>query len=155
VRKTCEQCREEFDTDRSDTRFCGSACRARAWREGESSSSRPAVAVQLGSDASVMVPLEEARAALGLVQSVRSVEASVREQLEAVGLVESWEGAVALDLASSLDHGGQSGSARAALARELRATMGQLLRGVDEAGSRVGSMRNELAERRAKRAGGE
>jgi hypothetical protein len=83
-----------------------------------------------------------------------SVVERVSETLEAVGLAGTWEAAAALDLAESLDAGGGSGSARAALHRELRSTMAGALRGVDDPASRVGSMRNELAERRARRAGG-
>jgi hypothetical protein len=83
-----------------------------------------------------------------------SVVDRVTETLEAVGLVGTWEAAAALDLAEALDNGRDSGSARAALHRELRSTMTAALRGVDDPASRVGSMRNELAERRARRAGG-
>jgi hypothetical protein len=83
-----------------------------------------------------------------------SVVDRVTATLEAVGLAGTWEAAAALDLAESLDDGGGSGSARAALHKELRATMTAALRGVDDPATRVGGMRNELAERRARRAGG-
>jgi hypothetical protein len=83
-----------------------------------------------------------------------SVVERVAETLEAVGLAGTWEAAAALDLAESLDSELGSGSARAALHRELRSTMTAALRGVDDPASRVGGMRNELAERRARRAGG-
>jgi hypothetical protein len=108
--------------------------------------SPPVARVQPAGGASVDVPAP-ARARPSVVDRVT-------ETLEAVGLVGTWEAAAALDLAEALDNGRDSGSARAALHRELRSTMTAALRGVDDPASRVGSMRNELAERRARRAGG-
>lgn len=66
-------------------------------------------------------------------------------------MLDTWQGAAALDLADALDWQGGSGSARAALHRQLSATMADLLRGQDEPGSKVGAMRDEVAERRARR----
>jgi hypothetical protein len=76
----------------------------------------------------------------------------VAAALDGAGVGEGWQAAAALDLAETIDEGGGSGSARAALHRELRSVMADALRGTDEAGSAVGGYRNELAERRAKRA---
>jgi len=87
-------------------------------------------------------------------QRRRPVADEVEARLIEAGMLDTWQGAAALDLADSLDYGGGSGSARAALHRELNRAMSELLRGQDEAGSRVGSYRDELASRRARRAGG-
>jgi hypothetical protein len=87
-------------------------------------------------------------------QRRRLIADEVEERLREAGMLETWQGAAALDLADSLDWTGGSGSARAALHRELNRQMSELLRGQSEAGSSVGGMRNELAERRARRAGG-
>lgn len=84
----------------------------------------------------------------------RLIADEVEDRLKEAGMLGSWQGAAALDLADSLDWQGGSGSARSALHRELRAIMGDLLRGSAEAGSSVGRMRDELADRRARRAGG-
>jgi hypothetical protein len=83
----------------------------------------------------------------------RKIADEVEERLRAAGMLDSWQGAAALDLADSLDWAGGGGSARAALHRELNRQMSELLRGVDEPGSAVGGYRDELAKRRARRAG--
>jgi hypothetical protein len=82
-----------------------------------------------------------------------SLEGRVLRALSDAGLAEEWGAGQALDIAATID-GGVSGSARAALHRELRAVMGDLMRGVNDPSSRVGRLRDELAERRARRAGG-
>lgn len=64
----------------------------------------------------------------------------------------TWQAAAALDLADALDWQGSNGSARAALHKRLADTMEDLLRGKNEPGSRLGEMRDEVAERRARRA---
>ena len=86
----------------------------------------------------------------GRLSQVERVEAA----LEAAGQADSWEAGVALDLAERLDTEGMSGSARAAVARELRAVMGEALRGTVDTRSAVGRKRDELARRREQRAGG-
>jgi hypothetical protein len=75
----------------------------------------------------------------------------VRRVFDGPGLLDTWEAGAALDLATAIDGSGQTGSARAALHRELRALMADALRGVNEPGSRVGGMRDELAARRSQR----
>jgi hypothetical protein len=87
-------------------------------------------------------------------QRRRLIADEVEQQLRDAGMLDTWQGAAALDLADALDWAGGGGSARAALHRELNRQMSELLRGVDVAGSAVGGLRNELAERRARRAGG-
>ena len=140
------------------SRFCSSWCDSREGQglppqeppAGPVLSSPPSVVVPIGDGASVVVPSPAHPSQFSPPRSVASV---VRRTLEAASLVDTWEGAAALDLASAMD-AGPSGSARAALARELRAVMGDLMTGVDEAGSRVGAYRDEMAERRRARQAG-
>jgi hypothetical protein len=87
-------------------------------------------------------------------QRRRLIADEVEDRLRAADMLDSWQGAAALDLADALDWQGGSGSARAALHKQLRDVMHDLLRGQDEPGSRVGEMRDELAARRARRSGG-
>lgn len=94
--------------------------------------------VQRGT-APVVVPLPERSAEGGL-------SAAVRAELEDVGRAGSALGVAALALAERIDSGRESGSALAALNRELRSTLAEATRGT--ARSSVASMRDELAARR-------
>jgi hypothetical protein len=87
-------------------------------------------------------------------QRRRLIADEVEARIVAAGMADTWQAAAALDLADALDWQGGSGSARAALHKQLRDVMADLLRGQDEPGSRVGAMRDEVAERRARRTGG-
>jgi hypothetical protein len=87
-------------------------------------------------------------------QRRRLIADEVEARLRDADLLDTWQAAQVLDLADALDWQGGALSARAAAHRELERQMTELLRGRDEAGSTVGGYRNELAERRAKRAGG-
>jgi hypothetical protein len=87
-------------------------------------------------------------------QRRRLIADEVEARLRDADLLDTWQAAQVLDLADALDWQGGALSARAAAHRELERQMTELLRGRDEAGSAVGGYRNELAERRAKRAGG-
>jgi hypothetical protein len=84
----------------------------------------------------------------------RKIADEVEARLSAAGLLDTWQAAQVLDLADGLDWQGGSLSARATAHRELERQMSELLRGRDEPGSSVGSKRNELEERRKRRAGG-
>jgi len=88
-------------------------------------------------------------------QRRRLIADEVEARLRHADMVDTWQGAAALDLADALDWQGGSGSARAALHKQLRDVMADLLRGQDEPGSRVGGMRDELAARRARRTAGD
>jgi hypothetical protein len=81
----------------------------------------------------------------------RALVERVRGDLEAAGVLESWEAAAALDVAAALDGYPGTGSARAALHRELRAIMGDALRGTNDTSTSVGRYRDELEERRRRR----
>lgn len=85
----------------------------------------------------------------------RKIADEIEDRLRKAGLLDHWQAATVLDLADSLDWTGGSLSARAAGHRELHRQMSDMLRGQDEAGSAVGSYRDELAKRRQRRAGGD
>lgn len=138
--------------------FCSSWCEARAAR-GLSAEAPP----PLRPPSVAAVSVEEPATLVGVVSAGQRGRAAasrpslvdrVRERLEASGLSEEWQAEQALDLAERIVDGSAKGTALAALHRELRAVMGDLLRGVDAADSRVGAYRDELASRRARRAGG-
>jgi hypothetical protein len=156
--RVCE-CGQRVDDRRAgrhdrSSRWCSSWCEGRA-AQGLPPEQPPPIrpAPVVGPDVAVSVS-PQVRPRSVRSESARSVREAVARALEAAGLAGSWEAAQALDLAESLDSGGGSGSARAALHRELRAVMAGALRGVDEPGSQVGALRDEVAERRARRAGG-
>jgi hypothetical protein len=103
------------------------------------------------------LPPQQPPAAVASIAALRgrvSVRDRVAETLEANGVTDEWQAAAALDLAQWIDDGTSKGSALAALHRELRSVMAEVLRGSDDVRSSVGRARNELAERRARRAGG-
>jgi hypothetical protein len=128
--------------------FCSSWCLARDAQGLPPASpppARPTVLTVAGASVAASGEQRPAR---------RSVVAGVEAALDAAALTGSWQAAAALDLAEAIDRPGQSGSARAALHRELRSLMGEALRGTDAAGSAVGGYRDELAKRRARRTEG-
>jgi hypothetical protein len=166
-------CGGVIPADRRDG-FCSSWCKARD-AQGLPPESPPPL-LWPKSPPTVLAPVEGAAAPTGMDakrqraesagsgddepkrpryrQRRRPIADEVEDRLREAGMLDTWQGAAALDLADALDWAGGSGSARAALHRELDRAMSNLLRGVDEAGSRVGSARDELAARRARRAGG-
>jgi hypothetical protein len=135
------------------TRWCSSWCEAREAQglpacppPGLAPSSRPVAVVPVGGgEVAVPAPVRRGR---------ESLEDQVRRDLERAGVLDSWEAAAALDIAVTIDTGPGSGSARAALVRELRAVMGDALRGTNDLSTSVGRYRDELASRRERRAGG-
>lgn len=79
----------------------------------------------------------------------KTVLAAVRAELEQIGKAASPGGAAALVLAARLDAGEDPGSAMAAMAKELRATMTELAQGAPAAVDPV----DELKKRRERRLG--
>jgi hypothetical protein len=130
-RRNCDQCGRVYEAKASTSRYCGSGCRARA-----SEGIPPSVA-----DAGV-VPLPSPAESSGELAS------SIRRTLTDAGRLDTWQGQAALSIAARIDAGEDSGSAIAALQRELRATMVEAMRGVGAPRSAVSAMRDELAARR-------
>ena len=77
-----------------------------------------------------------------------SVLTSVRSELEAIGKEATPMGAVALTIAARLDAGGDPGSAMAAMAKELRATMVELVRSAPALADPVDELKRRRDERR-------
>lgn len=156
-RRLCE-CGEEVSPQRAarhdvSSRFCSSWCESRA---AQRLPPQPPPGL---TPPTVIVPVDMERAAVRHPSAApplvvrESLESRVLRALTDAGLAEEWEAGQALDIAATID-GGVSGSARAMLHRELRAVMGDLMRGVNDPSTAVGRYRDELAERRARRAGG-
>jgi hypothetical protein len=142
--------------------FCSSWCRTRD-AQGQPPATPPRAFATAPVEPTVLAPVAAAPAGSGdddepkrprYRQRRRLIADEVEARLEEAGMLNTWQGAAALDLADSLDWTGGSGSARAALHRELNRQMSELLRGQDEAGSSVGGMRDELAERKRRRMAG-
>jgi len=127
--RPCECCGETMQASSARKRFCSTTCRVKAHEARRSGG----VASISGAPA-VTVPAALEHAILGV--------------LEQVGREASPLGASALLLGRRIDAGNDPGSALAALNRELRATLAEALRG--EVRSSVTSLRDDLAERRAR-----
>ncbi|GAA3781268.1 hypothetical protein [Micromonospora maritima] len=124
---SCEGCGRSFEAKRSSARFCGATCRKRVSR-------RPAG----------LPPAEPVDASSGESDLVTSV----RLELVAARRLDTVLGQQALVLAARLDVP-DTGSAVAALNKELRATMEAALKGAEESGDSV----DELKARRERRRG--
>ena len=79
----------------------------------------------------------------------KTIRVAVREELERIGKASTPLGAAALKLAGRLDDGDDPGSAMAAMAKELRATMAELTRTAAVAEDPI----DELRKRRERRLG--
>lgn len=123
--RDCVMCGRPFQARRSTARYCSSTCRA---RRAQGRSPRP-----------VDTPAPTAGAPL-VVQ--------VRRALEAAGRLDTYLGQQALTLAERLaGQNGDSGAAVAALSRELRSVMREVLEGTAQATDLV----DELEERRRRK----
>jgi hypothetical protein len=81
------------------------------------------------------------------------LEQRVRAALADAGVDGEWAAEAAFGLAARIEDGSAKGTALAALHRELRAVMGELLKGSGDTWTSVGRHRDELASRRAQRTG--
>ena len=123
----CEGCQTPFEA-RSSARFCSERCRKRAARQ---------------------------RAALPIPDSIPDnpdtsgpVYAATMRDLEAARRVGSLAGAYCLAMAARIDRKADTGSALAALVRQLQESMAQLAQHIPDI---VDELRDELAQRRAGR----
>ncbi len=106
MERPCDSCRTLYTAKSPLSRYCSSRCAKRAQRTGLSrSAAEPAVVAAVPS-------------------GTGAVEAAVRDALEAAGRLSTPLGEVALVLARRLDApGGESGSALAAVAKQLTMTL--------------------------------
>ena len=100
----CESCGAPFAARRRDARFCSDRCRKRARRRG----------VRL--------------AAVPVTHVDRELVAATHRELVAAGRVDTALGAMALQLARRIEAPGESGSGMAALSKELRAVMADVVK---------------------------
>lgn len=126
--KPCVRCGKPFEAKRSTAKYCGSTCRSLE-------STDP------GGGSVVDLPPSE--------PSPESTYAVTRAELEKHERLMTPQGMAALVIARKLDDGSDSGSAIAALAKQLASTMDLALAGVRVADDPL----DELAVRRAHRAG--
>ena len=131
--RTCAWCGKPFEAKRPTAKFCGSNCRAKS-SNASKRAPRPAP---------VEIPVTPAPAGDG-------VAAAVQAELEAAERVGSFLGAQALAIAARIDAGADTGSAVAALSKELREVMKVALADAPKAADRL----DELSERRKQKASG-
>lgn len=122
MERECVVCGQSFTAERSSRRYCGSGCRAKASETRARERSGPARVRQLpgADDGSAPEPSD-------------SVEVAVRADLEKAKKRGTVLGQQALAIARRLDHAmADSGSAVAALSKELTGLMAQVIVPDDE-----------------------
>ncbi len=125
MNRECDSCGTEYEAQRKTSRYCSTRCRMRASRRPET----PATA--------------EPPASGGLVDALR-------RELEGAGRLDTALGQQALALAVKLASPFDTGSAMAAVSRELRAVREEALRGAEQTADPLDELR---LRRDAKRAG--
>lgn len=126
----CASCGGRFQAKRRAAKYCSDRCRKRASRAPEA----PPARREGASLTALPPPPPDASGLLALA----------RHKLEAAGRFDTWEGQAALQIAAILDSGVQdTGSAIAALHRELRAAMSVALDGADVAMTPLEKIRRE------------
>jgi hypothetical protein len=137
MRVRCSVCGKPFEAQRPTAKYCGSTCRVRQSRKAKP-------APDPASETPVVTPIKP----LETVED--SLVTAVKADLEAAGRLETALGRQALRLAERMGSAFDTGSAIAALSRELRAVMAEALSGGEKAGDSL----DELAARRVKKAAG-
>jgi len=112
----CASCGGTFEAQRSSAKYCGQTCRKRGSRRGE---------------VATLPPADEP---VGLV-------AATLAELQAAGRADTALGQQALALAERVNNPRDTGSAIAALSRELRAVMVEALKGVEVAADPLDELR--------------
>ena len=132
MERKCDVCQPPYQAKRAVSRYCSPKCRQRAAR----SKAR-------GSEvARVTIPSAHIEQPAGLV------EATIR-RLQSASVLDSVEGQSALVLARRIESGSaESGSAVAALSRELRAVMDAALKSSAPAGNLIDELRAQREKRR-------
>lgn len=131
MKLSCGSCGKPFEAKRASARFCSAACRKRSSRKGQ--------VVDLPLPAPEAAEPSEAAAEL-----VRATE----KDLRAAKKLDSVLGQQAMVLARKMGNLFDTGSATAAVSRELRAVMAEVLGDVKQPASPVNGLRDELAARR-------
>ena len=146
----CTVCGATFQAQRVTARYCGSTCRTRASRAGSSSRPRPAGGGQV-------TPLPTPVAPAGPPEtfdepSLDGAYQTTRAALERASRLHTPLGQAAVRLAYRLDNSHKdTGSAVAALARQLQATFAAATADVKNAASPLDRARDDLELRRRRR----
>lgn len=137
--RRCGECGKSLVGMRPQAKFCGPRCRNRAGRK-----SKPA-----GSVVDLPGRDEDGQESAGEVAG--GVAEAVRVELEAADRLGTSLGQAALGLARRIDRGGlmETGSAYAALVREMRATLAAATAGAAVADDPVDELRRRRERRRA------
>jgi len=132
TRRPCDHCASPYEAVRPSSRFCSTACRQRAARSRRNGADPPGAAEQ---------------------PAHSELVAAVERELAVLGVCGSAAAVTAVELARSLAAASTSPSARASLARELRATLALAAAGRrPSSSSALRRAQDELAARRARRA---
>ncbi len=136
MRKICT-CGREFEAKRPAAKYCGDRCRKRAQRRPE----RAATIVSLPAPA----PQSSAPQSGG-----GALEAAARAELETAGRLETVAGGVVMALAKRIDVAGaeETGSAFAALTKELRAALAAAVAGAEQAIDPIDELRQQRERKR-------
>ncbi len=130
--RTCEACGAGLEGRRPQARFCDGTCRQRG--------ARRLAPPNRGTAEDVAAPIEDG----GLLEALR-------RELKSAGRLDTALGQQALALAVKLASPHDTGSAMAAVSRELRAVREEALRGAGQDASPLSRARDELAARRTRR----
>jgi hypothetical protein len=126
MKVSCAACGRSFDAERKTAKYCGPTCRKRKQRRGASVDALPAPPQPIA----------------------QSLADAVRADLELAGRLDTALGRQAVQLAERMASPFDTGSAIAALSRELRAVMSEALKDSSTAADPL----DELAQRRALKA---
>lgn len=137
--KSCP-CGERFEAKRPSAKYCSDRCRKRAQRKPGGT------VVAFGV---VQAPPSEPEKPAG----TGPLETAAHTELAAVDRAETMAGAVALTLARRIDHASaaETGSAFAALTKELRAAMTAAMAGAEQAADGIDELRAHVERKRAAR----
>jgi hypothetical protein len=144
MQRSCQQCGRAYPAQRPTSKYCSSSCRGQAAKDrkaGKSASPRSKPAAQAN---------QAQQPATAPPGGAGDVVEAVQRELEAVGRADSALGRAALALAarvSGVSGQMETGSAYAALIRELRTTIEAAKQGASGAGDPI----DELRERRERR----
>lgn len=127
MQRACDSCGTDYEAKRPTSRYCSTKCRNRAARAGVS---KPRIHAE-SSDPIVITT---------------TVADQVRRELGQI--LESSAGQMALSLAHRLDAAVDTGSAMAAVARELRTIMGELLGTVADVADPIDELKAARERRR-------
>lgn len=128
--RPCDHCGERYEAKRPSSKFCSARCRNRHARNPDTSKITRIVQVTTGGSLG------------GLVEATR-------QELADVQLLDTMLGQQALALAERVASASETGSAVAALSKELRSVVTQAMQGAKRDQSPLDSARDELAARRA------